>query len=180
MRCIADGRYRRQQGFTVIELMTVIAIALILTMIAVPSFMDSMRRNAVTGRVNELLGALQIARSEAVTRNGTVTFCIMDADDEEVCDAGGSLADGWLVFSDVDGDAVMEPGLGGDVILASSSDDESDQFTFDPSAPAITFGAMGTPSVAFTIDVCRSDEFAGKVQVELTGRASASKLNACP
>lgn len=169
----------RQRGFTLIELLTVVAIVAVLAVVAVPSFVKTIRSNSVTSKVNELLGALQGARTEAVTRNGKVTLCQMDADDDEACDAAGSLQDGWIVFADADGDAVIDTG---EEILASSSNDAS-AFTFDlDGLISITFGAMGTANIsaAKTLVVCRGDEYAGQISLDMTGRATASKLTACP
>jgi type IV fimbrial biogenesis protein FimT len=177
MKRFAHRRLFAQQGFTVIELMTVLAIALILIMVGVPTMMDTIKRNSVSSKLNELLGAQQVARSEAVTRNGPVTFCIMDAADEEACDADGSLTDGWIVFSDPDGDAEIDA----DEVIIGSSSNPADQFQIDHNGnTSITYGAMGTTTAEVVISVCRDAEFAGELRVETTGRAAARKLDTCP
>mgnify|MGYP002776555428 FL=1 len=63
------------KGFTLIELMVVIAIVAIVSAIALPSlnaFIDSTRFSA---KANDLVAALSYARSEAVKRNATVSVC---------------------------------------------------------------------------------------------------------
>jgi type IV fimbrial biogenesis protein FimT len=47
----------------------------ILIGLAVPSFQNMMIRNRLATQVNELLAAVQTARSEALRRNQTVRFC---------------------------------------------------------------------------------------------------------
>ena len=62
---------------TLIELMTTIAIAAILTMIAVPSFTKIIALQRVKSAASNLQVALLTARSEAIKRNGNVTVTSM-------------------------------------------------------------------------------------------------------
>lgn len=64
----------KQQGFTLIELMVVLAILTILLMVAVPSFNDSLARRRLEGVANELSADLQYARTQAVGNNGSVSL----------------------------------------------------------------------------------------------------------
>jgi len=67
-------RRRRDAGFTMVELMVVVAIAAILITSVVPSF-DHLRGSAaVKGVANELTSGFQFARSEAIRRNTFVYF----------------------------------------------------------------------------------------------------------
>ena len=69
----------RPRGFTIIELMVVVAVAGILLATAVPSFTDATARARLEGAANELSVDLQYARSEAVRRRTTATLTV-DAD----------------------------------------------------------------------------------------------------
>jgi type IV fimbrial biogenesis protein FimT len=62
----------RQRGFTIIELMTVMVIAGVLLVLALPSFNDMLERRRVEGQANELVTDLSYAKSEAVQRNRNV------------------------------------------------------------------------------------------------------------
>ena len=62
-------------GFTLMELMVTIAIAAILVGIAIPSFTSIIVSNRLTTSANELVTALNLARSEAVKRGMRITFC---------------------------------------------------------------------------------------------------------
>ena len=59
-------------GFTIIELMVVVAIAAILIVAAAPSFSEFLSRRRVEGLTAELVTDLHYTRSEAVSRNESV------------------------------------------------------------------------------------------------------------
>ena len=60
------------RGFSLVELMVVIAVLAIILGIAVPSFVDVLRSNQVRAQANELVGLLTYARSEAIKRRTDV------------------------------------------------------------------------------------------------------------
>jgi type IV fimbrial biogenesis protein FimT len=99
-------------GVTLIELIVTLAIAVILLSIAVPSFQSAMRTNRIAALTNELSGALQLARSEAVTRGRQVTVCKSDdvSDDTPTCNASASWQNGWLVFADDNQNSTFDAG----------------------------------------------------------------------
>lgn len=57
------------------ELVITLAVLAIVIGIAVPSFNAMMHRNRIAAAANEMVGALQTARMEAVRRNRRVTVC---------------------------------------------------------------------------------------------------------
>jgi type IV fimbrial biogenesis protein FimT len=59
-------------GFTLIELMVVVALVAILLAIAAPSFTSTLARKRLEGVANELATDIQYARSEAAQRNSAV------------------------------------------------------------------------------------------------------------
>lgn len=61
-----------QKGFTLIELMVVVAISTILLMVAIPSFNDSLARRRLEGVTIELGADLQYARTQAISNNANV------------------------------------------------------------------------------------------------------------
>ena len=77
------------RGFTIIEAMIVVTIAAILAAVALPAYNDFVRNQRVKNASFDLFSTLVLARSEAVTRNTTVT----------VTPSGGNWASGWTVVS---------------------------------------------------------------------------------
>ncbi len=65
-------RYRQARGFTLIELMVTLTVAAILLAIAVPSFTYLTVSSKLTTTANDLVAALNVARSEAIKRNTVV------------------------------------------------------------------------------------------------------------
>lgn len=70
---------RRRGGFTLVELMVTVAVAAILITIAVPSFSNAIASNRLNSAANEIVGALNTARMEAIQRNAGVQFCSNNA-----------------------------------------------------------------------------------------------------
>lgn len=69
---MVTARPRRQAGFTVTELMVVVAIVGIIGAIAAPDMVEMIRRQRVKTAAFDLYAGLSIARSEAIKRNLTV------------------------------------------------------------------------------------------------------------
>ena len=65
-------RRPQQTGFTLVELMIVVALVAILLALAAPSFRETIARNRLEGVAGELSTDFQYARSEAVARNAQV------------------------------------------------------------------------------------------------------------
>lgn len=66
---------RHVRGFTLVELMITVTIAVVLIMIAVPSFKSIMLSNKLTTTANDLVLAINSARMEAVKRNASTQLC---------------------------------------------------------------------------------------------------------
>lgn len=77
-------------GFTLLELMFALAVLGILLGIGVPSFITLTQNNRVTTQTNDLVTALNLARSEAIRRGEPATV--------EAVDPTSSFAGGWCVY----------------------------------------------------------------------------------
>ena len=90
--------------------MIVLVVAAVVLAIGAPQFSEFRRNNRLSGASNDLLAALQLARTEAIKRQRAVAVCAT-ADPragEPNCTAGPFS--GWLVFEDADGDCQRAAG----------------------------------------------------------------------
>lgn len=95
-RCLPTAD--RARGFTAVELLFSLAIAALVTALAVPSFRDFLQNNRTAEEANALVGALALARNEAVTRGIPVTVCA--STDNASCADDLDWTTGWIVFTD--------------------------------------------------------------------------------
>src|SRR5262249_39191766 len=92
-----DKRVRRERGFTVLESMVALAVAAVLVTVAAPSFARMKRAAGLSAATNQLLWALNFARSAAVLNSVPVTLCL-SADGESCLASAAAAGVGWLVF----------------------------------------------------------------------------------
>lgn len=88
----------RDRGFTLVELLTVLAVAAVLATLALPA-MVALRENWGTQEtLHSLTASLARARIEAIVRGQPVTVC--PSADGRTCRSDLVWEEGWLVFSD--------------------------------------------------------------------------------
>lgn len=186
-----------QRGFTIIELMTVVALMGLLVTIALPNFRDMVANNRLTSQVNRFSSALSLARSEAVRTNRRVVVC--PSIDGTACTPDVGWEVGWITFIDRgDGSSaspnnqVDDNGAGNpadDPCSATAGDDFSDDCILDyvsalnPSTMTLRsnisddfvfYNGLGSIDQAVTFTLCdeRGAASARAIAVERTGRAS--------
>jgi type IV fimbrial biogenesis protein FimT len=85
-------KYLKTVGFSIIELMVVIAIAGIMTAVALPSYTEMVKNNCMTSTVNRFVSSIQLARTEAIKLRQNVTVDSLN---------GTEWAGGWQVNDNV-------------------------------------------------------------------------------
>lgn len=165
---------RRQGGFSIIELVTVVAILAIMLGFAIPSFQEFVVNYRTSVQTNDLMADLAIARSEAVKY----------ARRTEVRAEGGNWTDGWIVWTDLDGDN----GVDDDEVVKRHGQAEQD-FTITAgdtggtAAPIVAFGVTGTVIAPvgnnpIEFAICRPDNDNARsrgIRLERSGRAESRK-----
>jgi len=94
---------RPQSGFTLLELMVVLAIAGVLFAVGIPAMGNFIRNSRITSAANDVMAALHFARSEAVKRRQPVTLCTSTSavtDANPTC-ANSPFLTGWIAFVDL-------------------------------------------------------------------------------
>jgi type IV fimbrial biogenesis protein FimT len=140
---------RQLRGFTIIELLIVIAILSILLTLGVPSFRDFMLNSRMTSQANDFVLALAYAKSEAVKRNLPVTVCSRATDD--TCAGNTTWDTGWLVFLDTDSDGDVD----GEAVLQVRAPLEGNNTLRAGNRPRVTFRNTGfSPGFNDTFNLC--------------------------
>ncbi len=161
-------------GFTLIELLMTIAIAAILLGIGLPSLQVLLSNNRLTATTNDLAGSVNLARSEAIKRGGSVRI---------VPTVLGSWSDGWRVVADTnrDGDFTDEV----DILHRSESTINAIQIagtgTHSLSAGHLEFGRRGEVvpvtdvfSVNLKTDACKT-KYMRALNVSVSGSVAVTQ-----
>lgn len=155
----------RDQGVTLIELLTVIAIVAILAAIGVPSFQETVVRNRTAAQSNEFLSALNFTRSEAIKRGHSVTLC--RSINATTCATAGGWENGWLAFSDPNGNGTMDTGETSIRVWAALGSG----FTLKGNtgvAGTIRYDARGMAQNTGHLLMCKSDQINGARAIVVT------------
>lgn len=131
-----------QLGFTMIELMVVVAIVATLTALAAPMFTPMVERWRVRGTTEEMTSTLYFARGEAIKRGGGVT--IGKLNNSGACTRASTNEDwgcGWIVFVDTDGDGNLDPG---ELILQTAPEPANTNVVIPGSGGSIALNRWGT------------------------------------
>ena len=102
---------RAPKGFTLLELMVVLAIAGVLAAIAIPAMGDFMRNSRITAAANDVMAALHFTRSEAIKRRQPVTLCTSaNAQAATPACAASPFLTGWIAFVDLNQSGGVDAG----------------------------------------------------------------------
>ena len=97
----------KASGLSLVELLVTLVIAGLLMRIGAPAFRDLTAGTRSSAALNQLIGAVQYARSMAITRRTTVTLCPgMD----RACFGRDQWHRGALLFQDQNGDGQIQAG----------------------------------------------------------------------
>jgi type IV fimbrial biogenesis protein FimT len=103
--------HRRSSGFTLLELMVVLAIAGVLAAIAIPAMGNFMRNSRITAAANDVMAALHFTRSEAIKRRQPVTLCTSaNAQAATPACANSPFLTGWIAFVDLNQSGGVDAG----------------------------------------------------------------------
>jgi type IV fimbrial biogenesis protein FimT len=159
-----SSKSRRERGFTLLELMTTLAVAAVLIAVGVPQLRDLTIQQRITGAAQDLHIDLALARNEAVTRATNVSVC--PSTDLVACTNDG-WGNGRLTFIDANADGVVDAGE----LVVKQSQPIATGLTAGPAAGFVTFNSRGQ-TAALTIGICESGYVGRNIDIKSTGHAS--------
>lgn len=176
------------RGFTLIEMAVTLVIIGLIFAFAVPSFRTMVISNRLTTAANDVVDAINIARVEAIKRNGNVQFCSNSAsanttNDSDTLGAQCGSDAGAVVGLSVDssGNAVVDPVRAAFVGITTPLKISGDMtaLRFNGQGMGTQVGGNGAPYSGVVIDICSKNLSANQhrtirleagsiVQVEVT------------
>jgi len=169
----------RIRGFTLIELMVTVVVIGVVVFIAVPNFAQVIRANRLTTSSNDLVIAMQIARSEAVKRGDNMAVCARAKAGSQSCSGSSDTWDqGWLVWQDSNGNDDVDTNNGESVVQAWGPLDGD--HTIDADTDSIEFDSQGFAlnSADYTMKPsggCSSGQDRMQISVASTGRPDTTR-----
>jgi len=153
---VSVPRLRNARGFTLTELMIVVAVFAVLVTLALPSYNQFVRNQRVKSASFDVFSSLVQARSEAITRNASIT----------VAPVSSNWANGWTVKD-----------AGGTILRQQ---DALVNLTLTGPASVIynSSGRLSSTSGSFEITASGSSITSRCITVDLSGRP-VSKAAAC-
>ncbi|AOE50092.1 GspH/FimT family pseudopilin [Kangiella sediminilitoris] len=156
------------KAFTLIELMTTVAIVAVMAAIATPSLRNMILNNRLAALSNDFISSVSAARNEAISTRENVVIEPKNKDD--------NWTNGWVVFIDTDKDGSYD----NDEEIIKSVDKLSSSLTQQAGNPTVNIifnskGSMRDLGGWGTLTIC-DDRGAGRsVNVEGAGVVSVEK-----
>ena len=168
----------KQRGYTLVELLVSIGVLTILGAVAIPGMDNILKNNRRVTLTNEFISSLQVARSEAATRNQRVTVCA--SANGSTCSGATYWKNGWIIFNDADlngapggDDELIIKHVQGDGKVDVLPGDFSDAITYRPNGRAMA-ETIADNSGAFTFCDDRGAKFARVLLIGSNGRPQLS------
>lgn len=79
-------RIRKGKGFTLVEMLIVIAVMGIMMTIAIPNYQTFMTQRRLNGAAREVMSDLMAARMQAITKNNRFRVIVVDAAQYQILD----------------------------------------------------------------------------------------------
>ena len=167
---------KKHPGFTIVELMVVVAIAGLVMAFAIPAMGNFIKNERLVTQINTLVGHLAYARSEAVTRRQQVILC---ASSNSTSCLGADWAAGWILFIDADNSSTF---TANEVILRAKATLEGSNTLVSSTGSMIIYDNRGfSPNSNGVFSLCddRGAAHVKSISITNTGRVRRGGSASC-
>ncbi len=167
---------KKHPGFTLVELMVVVAIAGLVMAFAIPAMGNFIKNERLVTQINTLVGHLAYARSEAVTRRQQVILC---ASSNSTSCLGADWAAGWILFIDADNSSTF---TANEVILRAKATLEGSNTLVSSTGSMIIYDNRGfSPNSNGVFSLCddRGATYVKSISITNTGRVRRWGSTSC-
>lgn len=156
----------KNSGFTVVELMISVAILAILLSVGPPAFNTFIKGSEMTANSNDLIGALNYARMEAVKRGSSVQLGQRD---------GSSWTGGFVAWVDTDENGALDTG---EELQLWEAYSDSSSVSSNNNVSAFTFAATGEVDNIDILTICdnRTGETGRDISILASGAIYADEV----
>lgn len=167
------GLAGRAAGFTLVELVVTLAVAAIISAMAVPAMQSMISTGRLNGMAEEMTVALQLARSEAIRRATTVTVC--GSADGTTC-ASGTDWNRWII---VGRDNAASDASGAEVVDVIRDMSTPPGMSLAGPAAGVSFNSSGLLNGETSVSAClpsaNTDQNQRTITVMISGAARTAK-----
>lgn len=157
---------RAAAGFTVIELMFVIALAAVLLSIGLPSLTNLVISNRLSSVSADLMTDLTFARATAISRAQRVGICA--SNDQATCN-GSSWQQGWMIYVDANSNNAFDVATE-TIVRVHDALPSGLTVTATPPALDVVFRPSGPADAARSFLVCKTGFIGRTIAINATGR----------
>lgn len=163
----------RSTGFTLIELVTTLAIVAVLLAVGLPGFGEAFARLRVQTAMHRVSTDLAMARSSAIMRRSPVVAC--PGTGMSGCRGDADWSHGWIVFADPDGN--RKPDAGSDLLRVSDPPSGAGRtLRLGATRNFVRYQRDGrSAGTNLTVRVCRGGTLNGEVVVNNLGRVRSAR-----
>lgn len=173
---------KHSRGFSLLELMVAVAILSIVAALGTPVLQDIVRKNQLRALADTTIGMLNLARSEAVSRNTAVSLCHTSNNTACTGNWNTSWSGAWLIFADPDEDGVVDTGE--TIVRVFEGLPGSYTVQSDITSAGITYRPDGSIKTSGELRICAADQNtseAWEIEISTVGRPRADEgTDSCP
>ncbi len=156
----------RAAGFTIIELMFVVALIAVLLGIGAPAMTTMVANNRISTVASDLLTDFTFARATAISRSQRVGICA--SNDQATCN-GSSWQQGWMIYVDANSNNAFDVATE-TIVRVHDALPSGLTVTATPPALDVVFRPSGPADAARSFLVCKNGFIGRTIAINATGR----------